>query len=113
MQTHGDVNLDGRSTHIYEEAEPDNEPIDPGSIHMRVERQTLYRLPVSRAIVFLVKTYVTPPEEVVDGKLENARQLLAAEHGMSDAGELGRYKSVPRWGPPVEAYLQQHIYELS
>lgn len=40
------------------------EPVDPALIRLRVERQTLRRLPRTGAIVFTIRVYMTPLEEL-------------------------------------------------
>ena len=40
-------------------------PVDPRRVRLRVERQTLRRLPRSGAIVFTIRVYLTPLEELV------------------------------------------------
>lgn len=52
-------------------------PIDPSRVRMRVERQTLRRLPRTGAVVFGIRTYVTPLEALaaepgVPGRLASA-----------------------------------------
>ena len=41
------------------------ESVDPSVVRMRVERQTLRRLPRTGAIVFTIRTYLTPLEKLV------------------------------------------------
>jgi hypothetical protein len=52
-------------------------PVDPSRVRMRVERQTLRRLPRTGAIVFGIRTYQTPLETLaaepgVPGRLASA-----------------------------------------
>lgn len=41
------------------------EPVDPVQVRLRVERQTLRRLPKTGAIVFTIRVYLTPLEDLV------------------------------------------------
>lgn len=41
------------------------EPVDPALVRLRVERQSLRRLPKTGAIVFTIRVYMTPLEELV------------------------------------------------
>lgn len=41
------------------------EPVDPARVRMRVERQTLRRLPRTGAILFTIRVYLTPLEQLV------------------------------------------------
>lgn len=43
-----------------------SEPVDPSLVRLRVERQTLRRLPKTGAIVFTIRVYLTPLEELVN-----------------------------------------------
>ena len=40
-------------------------PVDPARVRMRVERQTLRRLPRTGAILFTIRVYLTPLEQLV------------------------------------------------
>lgn len=51
---------------------------DPSSWWFRVERQTLVRLEHSDAIIFTIRTYVTPLRELVAARPETKEQLLRA-----------------------------------
>ena len=42
-----------------------DEAMDPATLRLRVERQTLRRLPRTGAIVFTIRVYMTPLEELV------------------------------------------------
>ena len=45
---------------------PDDPPAPTGDLFIRMERQTVRRLPVSRAVVFTIRTYVDPIESIAD-----------------------------------------------
>lgn len=59
---------------------PERRPVtgDPGSWWFRVERQSLVRLPISDAVVFTIRTYVTSLRELVASRPETKEQLLLA-----------------------------------
>ncbi|EEH20123.2 hypothetical protein PABG_02382 [Paracoccidioides brasiliensis Pb03] len=77
----------------------DIEPI-PKNILIRRERQTFRRLPKSRAIVFGVKTSLTPLQEL---PLEELRNLGKEIESWPDA--VGKYKGRDHWGSAVLGYL--------
>ncbi|TPX19670.1 hypothetical protein DIZ76_017462 [Coccidioides immitis] len=73
---------------------------------LRCERQTLYRLPTSGALVFSFHTYRYPIQQI---KEEGSGEDLAAAIDGFEAGStplIGRYKRVPAWGEAVKAYLR-------
>jgi hypothetical protein len=63
-------------------AEPGSKPKRPLRLHLRFERQTLRRLPVTRAIVFTIRSYLSPLE-TIDGRPRLQRGLLLALESMS------------------------------
>ncbi|KAF3931281.1 hypothetical protein ABW19_dt0203270 [Dactylella cylindrospora] len=62
--------------HVYVDEEiPEELPaVDLDKTYLRVERQTLLRLPKSKAMIFFVKTYLTPLSEI---KAEGQGEALA------------------------------------
>ncbi|KAL8725251.1 MAG: hypothetical protein Q9181_006485 [Wetmoreana brouardii] len=80
-----------------------SEPQDLSQCYLRVERQTLTRLPESKAIVFGIRHYVTPLEEVK--KEGNGEQLADAIQTMPE--KLGYYKRRPFWQRDVNAFLRE------
>ncbi|KAL9614958.1 MAG: hypothetical protein Q9167_000600 [Letrouitia subvulpina] len=79
-----------------------SEPQDLTECYLRVERQTLVRLPDTKAIVFCVRHYVTPLEEI---KREgNGQQLADAVQSMPE--KLGYYKRRPFWQRDVDVFLR-------
>lgn len=69
---------------------------------LRVERQTLRRLPVSHAVVFTIRTLIRPLAEVARDPavaLAMAERLRELEPGMA------AYKGLPLLGEPVLAFL--------
>ncbi|KAL8727754.1 MAG: hypothetical protein Q9181_005591, partial [Wetmoreana brouardii] len=75
-------------------------------IFLRCERQTLHRLPSSKAIVFAFKTYM---DTLRDIKLEGLGDDLAdAVDGLKSGNVPGInvYKRGPVWGKAVKEYLR-------
>ncbi|KAH9205895.1 hypothetical protein DL95DRAFT_316654 [Leptodontidium sp. 2 PMI_412] len=80
--------------------------IDVGKTFLRSERQTLHRLPSSRAIVFGFKTYLYSVRQIKEEGL--GVQLAEAIEGIH-AGSVPKmyfYKRGPAWGPAVKRYLR-------
>ncbi|PQE04701.1 mannosyl transferase protein [Rutstroemia sp. NJR-2017a BBW] len=73
-------------------------------LHVRAERQTLRKLPRTKAIVFMVRTYMTPLTDLVDDKesLENLRSAVRAW-----PEDLGRYKGRNVWGAVFEDWCDE------
>ncbi len=84
--------------------------VDDVGLHLRlrVERQTLRRLPSSGAVVFGIRTYVTPLGEVIDS-------AGAADALIRRLDELPRpmrvYKNLERVRAPLLAFLQRRRQE--
>ncbi|EER26447.1 hypothetical protein CPC735_006190 [Coccidioides posadasii C735 delta SOWgp] len=82
------------------------EDLDLNNTFLRCERQSLYRLPTSGALVFSFHTYRYPIQQI---KEEGSGEDLAAAIDGFEAGStplIGRYKRVPAWGEAVKAYLR-------
>lgn len=91
-------------THVYDGEEPkEDETLRPEQCCLRVERQTLWKLPETGAIVFGIKTYMTPLSELKKEEGE-AERLAEAIEGFGDA--MGRYKARDVWGKAVLEYLR-------
>lgn len=76
------------------------------SLWLRVEKQTLRRLPVSRGILFTIRTFVYPLEKVtksstVAAELAQAVQLLKPE--------MQIYKNLLPFRPALMSYLDSRI----
>ncbi|KAL8705136.1 MAG: hypothetical protein Q9201_001739 [Fulgogasparrea decipioides] len=80
-----------------------SEPQDLSQCYLRVERQTLTRLPESKASVFSIRHYVTAFEEVK--KEGNGEHLADAIQTMPE--KLGYYKRRPFWQRDVDAFLRE------
>lgn len=65
----------------------------PRDIILRRERQTFRRLPRSGIIVFGVKTFLTPLDELPTEELQNLAKEIK-----SWPDEVGEYKGKPIWG---------------
>lgn len=80
---------------------------------MRCERQTLYRLPASDAIVFSVRTCQYPiPEIKEEGSGENFAQAIEGLHTGSAPG-IDLYKHENVWGQAVKHYLRGTEWKVS
>ncbi|KAK3623421.1 hypothetical protein LTR56_021597 [Elasticomyces elasticus] len=81
-------------------------------IQIRHERQTLRRLPRSRAILFTVRTYLTPVVELASDKasLYSLRESIRA---MPE--EMAKYKGRGIWGDVFEKWAERELadYEHS
>jgi hypothetical protein len=75
---------------------------------LRVERQTLRRLPRSGDVVFGIHTYVDPLEDAIRSP-EAARALAARIREMPDA--MARYKSILPIREPLLAWLARRAKE--
>lgn len=73
---------------------------------LRCERQTLHRLPNSRAIVFSFKTLTYPIAELkAEGLGEDLAQAIEGlEHG--NVPEMHFYKRAVVWGKDLKEYLR-------
>mgnify|MGYP004717637869 CR=1 FL=1 len=74
-------------------------------LHLRVERQVLQRLPKTRALLFSIRTYVTPITEVTED-LDIARALWT--NVSSFDADVAKYKNKSLW----EGTLQRHLAEV-
>jgi len=90
-----------------------NAGVTPGNagdtLVLRVERQTFRRLPQSGAIVFGIRTHVTPLDRVTARPGEAARLREAI---LAFPPEMGRYKSLLPFRPALLAYLEQRAREV-
>jgi hypothetical protein len=91
-------------THVYEGQEvAEDAAICAEECCLRVERQTLWKLPGTGAIVFGIKTYMYPLSEIKAEEGE-AERLAEAIEGLGD--DMGRYKARGVWGKQVLEYLR-------
>ncbi|RMZ82762.1 hypothetical protein DV738_g1668, partial [Chaetothyriales sp. CBS 135597] len=83
--------------------------VDPSQTFVRVERQTLHRLPNSKAIVFAFKTYLYPLDQFkADNGPEGAEQLAQAVDGLKvgNVPAMHFYKRGAVWAEAVKRYLR-------
>ncbi|KAK6203618.1 uncharacterized protein RJT21DRAFT_28703 [Scheffersomyces amazonensis] len=73
-------------------------------VHYRSERQVLTRLPETGAVLFTIRTYLTPLSEFKQDGKEVCERLIGAINGFPD--DIRRYKAAGEWGPPVIQYLE-------
>lgn len=73
---------------------------------LRCERQTLHRLPTSRALVFGFHTYTYPIKQIKEEGL--GEDLATAIDGLKEGSTpaIHEYKRGPVWGDAVKAYLR-------
>jgi hypothetical protein len=79
-------------------------PPKVGDIHIRHERQTLRRLPRSGAVMFMVRTYLTPVKD-----LQEERDNLFALREAVEAWPPGmaRYKGRHVWGDVLAEFCDK------
>lgn len=73
---------------------------------MRCERQTLYRLPKSKAILFSLRTCLYPIRDIKDEGL--GEDLAQAIDGLQDgtAPDMYTYKRAHVWAEAVKKFLR-------
>ena len=82
------------------------EPPKIVDIRIRHERQTLRRLPKTRAILFTVRTYMLPITEL-ENEPESIREFLGAIRAMPP--EMAKYKAKQVWGDVVEEWCEAQL----
>ncbi|RDA91119.1 hypothetical protein CP533_6689 [Ophiocordyceps camponoti-saundersi (nom. inval.)] len=80
--------------------------VDVENTFLRVELQTLTRLPLTRDILFSFKTYLYPLKEIKDEGL--GPDLAEATEGlrMGNAPGMWKYKAGAQWAASVSEYLR-------
>ncbi|PLB52842.1 hypothetical protein P170DRAFT_444739 [Aspergillus steynii IBT 23096] len=80
--------------------------LDVDSTVLRCERQTLHRLPHTKALVFAFHTYTYPIQSVKDEGL--GEDLATAIDGLKEGNVPGIhwYKRAPVWGDAVKRFLR-------
>lgn len=73
-------------------------------LHLRVERQFLQRLPKTRALLFSIRTYITPITEVTKDK-EVAAALRNSMASYTD--DVAKYKNKPLWNSVLADHLEE------
>lgn len=79
---------------------------DGDETYVRCERQTLHRLPKTKALVFAFHTYLYPIQDIKDEGL--GEDLAVAIDGLKEGSVPGiyPYKRGPYWGEAVKAFLR-------
>ncbi|SMQ49081.1 unnamed protein product [Zymoseptoria tritici ST99CH_3D7] len=97
---------DGPSTRVLDGIEQQKREVIVENCRLRSERQTLFRLPQSKAIVFSFKTYQYHLEDVKNDGY--ADELAAAIEGlvMGSVPEMNFYKRGVVWSEAVLQYLR-------
>ena len=102
------IDLSGELFHIHSHhnlrAEDLPAPVSVQQLHLRVERQVLQRLPHTGAIVFSIRTYLTPITEVT--KDANAARALRT-NVRSFSEEVAVYKNKALWNDALEEHLEE------
>ncbi|RDW86553.1 heme-dependent oxidative N-demethylase family protein [Aspergillus mulundensis] len=100
----------GLHDHSPDEA-PREERIEPEGFDgeetfLRCERQTLHRLPKSKAVLFAFHTYTYPIRDIREEGL--GEELATAIEGLEGGSvpEIYPYKNGPYWGTAVKAFLR-------
>lgn len=97
--------LDVNSPHLDEDVERQRREVIVEDCRLRCERQTLHRLPKTKALVFSFKTYLYTLSEV---KAEGSGPELAAAIdglGQGSVPAIAFYKRGVVWGDKVKEYL--------
>jgi hypothetical protein len=76
------------------------------ALYLRIERQTLRRLPESQAVLFTIRTEITPLDRVIETAAD-AIDLAGAVRDMSPA--MKRYKHLTAAAPALLAWLETRI----
>lgn len=76
-----------------------------GGVFLRVERQTLRRLPRTGAVLFTIRTHLRPVAAVAGQG--HAARLADAVRGLPP--DVARYKGIDRFAGPLLAYLDRFI----
>ncbi|BCR98704.1 heme-dependent oxidative N-demethylase family protein [Aspergillus luchuensis] len=105
------VSVDGElhaasSMHLYEGEEVvELQELNVDMARLRCERQMLFRLPISQAVVFVVRTYMYPLQDVK--KEGNGPRLVEAIAGLKEGSSPGFhfYKRAAVWQRAVSEYL--------
>lgn len=79
-----------------------SEKLTIGNIYLRVERQTLKRLPRTQALLFGIRTYITPVESITKDR-DVARILKAQIEAYPE--DMAGYKNKHLWGAVVVEHL--------
>ncbi|KAI5955277.1 hypothetical protein KGF54_001838 [Candida jiufengensis] len=73
--------------------------------YYRSERQVLTKLPKTEAIVFTIRTYLIPLNQVKAEGKEVRERLIGGIRGFPE--DIARYKRASEWGPSIIQYLEE------
>ncbi|KAH8657541.1 hypothetical protein BGZ60DRAFT_545170 [Tricladium varicosporioides] len=106
ITTHGRL-FAASGNHLYEGEIPEMEEVDLENTFLRCERQTLHRLPKTRALVFSFKTYMYALGDIKGEGL--GKDLANAIDGLKEGSvpAMHFYKRGVIWGEAVKAYLKE------
>lgn len=113
VTTHDQLFTEG-GTHLYEDVnetaktglEEQEREVVVENCRLRSERQTLHRLPETKALVFGFKTYLCTLEEVkADGDEEALAEAIEG-FKRGSVPEMEFYKRGVVWGEKVKGYLR-------
>ena len=107
ITTHPNLYAASGGNHLYEGEEvPEQEGIDIDNTFLRCERQTLHRLPQSKALVFAFKTYMYPIREIKEEGM--GEELAQAIDGLKEGSvpAMHFYKRGVVWGEEVKRFLR-------
>lgn len=101
--TREELELEGK------EGKGSTEHVNLRTTYLRCERQTLHRLPSSKAVVFAFKTYQYPISELRgDGSGEALCEAIDGM-GTGSAPQMVVYKRQVVWGKKIKAFLRGEI----
>ena len=86
-------------------------PLDPtpDRLFLRVERETIRTVPASNAVLFTIRTYVTPIPEVAADRRD--RRLGSPTRSPGCPPEVQAYKDVASFGRSLIDHLRQPIMD--
>lgn len=79
---------------------------DAQQLHLRVERETLRRLPATDVVVFTIRTYITPLVDLVV-EPDDARRLAEALRQLPD--DVAGYKGLRGWRLAAATWLDEAV----
>lgn len=99
-----------KGNHTTTEELGDEDPdVDLRTTYLRCERQTVHRLPQSRAVVFAFRTYQYPIQELRDEGSGQALSEAIDGMGTGSAPEMTVYKRQVVWGEKIKRFLAGEI----
>jgi len=106
ITTHDRLYAASGGNHLYSGDDIPEEEIDISNVYLRCERQTLHRLPRTKALVFAFKTYMYPIAEIKEEGL--GEELAQAIDGLKEGSVPGMhfYKKGVVWGEAVKEFLR-------